>query len=177
LRSNVDLETAGWIGAALAAAVLIVFRACNVRFNPILLGINIHLLLVTPIIVTVFQLGASDVGETLTRYSYKGVLVTIFVVGLALTFLSRDGFIGHERPSDSTALRYSAVLLLASLAAIAWSFIYGDGAVLGVALPIIALFALRRLLIARLLDSYKIGGIAAVGGDAMFTHGSEYDAS
>lgn len=177
LRTNVDLEMSGCIGAALAAAVLIGFRACKVRFNPILLGINIHLLLVTPIIVTVFQLGASDTGQMLTRYSFQGVLVTIFVVGLALTILSREGFIGHEQLSKSSTFTYSGVLLFAALAAIAWSFLYSDGALVGVALPIIALFALRRLLIARSLDRNKINGVVAAGGGAMFTHGSEIDAS
>ncbi|WP_428698294.1 hypothetical protein [Stappia sp.] len=176
LRSNVDLETAGWIGATLAAAVLIVFRACKVRFNPILLGINIHLLLVTPIIVTVFRLGASETGETLTRYSYQGVLITIFLVGLMLTFVSREGFVGHERLSKSSVRKYSVLLLLATLAAIAWSFIYSNGALLGVALPIIALFALRRLLIARSFDSNN-SGVVAVSGGAMLTYGPENDSS
>lgn len=175
LRSNVDLQTAGWIGLALAGAILLIFPLCKVRFNPILLGINVHLLLVTPVIVAVFHLGASEFGAMLTHHSYHGVLLTIFVVGLGLTLFSREGFIGQGGLSHSTNRKYSAILLIASLFAIAWSFLYSHGPLLGVALPTIALFALRRLLIARSIDSAKITGITAESGGAVITYDSEFD--
>ena len=163
LRSNFNLEAAGWVGAGLSFFIIVIFIWHKVDFNPIFLGINIHLLLVTPIIVSTFQLGASEVGEVLTLYSYKGVLITIFVVGFALTCLSRKGFIDHEGLSKSTTRKYSVILLFASAAGIAWAFLYSDSALFGVGMPIIALFALRRLLIARSFDSNHTIGIAAVG--------------
>lgn len=177
LRSGINIEAAGWTGAALAAFVLIGFRLYRVRFNPILLGINIHLLIITPLIVTVFELGAPELGNTLVAYSHKAVLITIFLVGCALALLSREGFAGFEGLSPLTVRTYSAILLAASLAAIAWSFTFAEGAIVGIAVPIIALFGLRRLLIARWLDSNKqINGlIAAGGGGAMFTHESTID--
>ena len=56
-QGQVGLQAAGWTGAVLAAAVLIGFRRYRVPYNPILLGINIHLLLATPVIVALFRMG------------------------------------------------------------------------------------------------------------------------
>jgi hypothetical protein len=175
-RSGIDLETAGWVGAALAAAVLIGFRAYKVRFNPILLGINTHLLLITPLVVALFHFGASGLGKILVAHSYKGVLITIFLIGCALTLLSREGFIGFEKLSRPSVVTYSIVLLLASLAAIAWAFSYSGGAVVGIVLPIVALFGLRRLLIARWLDNNRqlsVFASAACGATLSFNSGSD----
>lgn len=176
LKTGVDLETAGWIGAGLAAAVLLGFRALRLRFNPILLGINVHLLLVTPVIVAVFWLGAARLGDTLTRYSYEGVLLTILVTGAALTLLSEEGFMGEPGLPASSVRPYSAVLLLAALAGLLWALFQGGSALTGVGLPIVALFALRRFLLARSLDGSGLGGVAVAGGAASFTGGSDGEA-
>ncbi|GGE80217.1 hypothetical protein GCM10007285_04900 [Stappia taiwanensis] len=154
--------------------VLFGFLASRVRFNPILLGINIHLFIVTPLIVSVYQFGFPEVGATLTRYSQSAVLVTILLVGIALTLLSRDGFIGAGELSPTAAQSHSAKLLIATLAATAWAITHHESVITGVALPIIALFGLRRFLIARWLDrNNQITGIAAVGSGAMFSNGPE----
>lgn len=150
LRSGIEPQTAGWVGTALAAAVLISFGAYRKRFNPILLGINIHLLIITPLIVMVFYWGALETGRTLVTYVHQAVLVTIFATGCVLALGFRDGFFAHEGLSRRTAMAYSTILLAASLGAIVWTFGYANGVVLGVALPVMAMFGLRRLLVARL---------------------------
>lgn len=165
-RSNVDMELAGWVGAALAAMVLVGFRVFRLRYNPILLGINVDLLVTTPLIVAVFHLGAHELGQTLVAYAHRGVFVAIFLVGCFLTIFSRHGFVGVEGLPASSRWIYSSILLAASVAAIAWSFNYSGGALLGIAVPIMALFGLRRLLIARWFDNNQMGGIAAAAGGA-----------
>jgi len=164
-RSNADMELAGWAGAALAMMVLIGFRLFRVPYNPILLGINVHLLIITPLIVTVFHFGAQELGKTLVASSHRGVLVTVLLVGCALTVFSRRGFIGVEGLPDPTRWTYSSVLLAASIATVVWSFTYTGGPLLAIAVPIMALFGLRRLLIARWLDdgSNRIDGVIAAG--------------
>lgn len=147
LRSSVDLETAGWAGAALAVIVLITLRIGKLRFDPILLGINVHLLVITPLIVVLSRFGAPRASETLIRYSHQGVLVTILLIGVMLTMLSRQGFIGLEDLSRPTVRRYSAVLLAACLAATVWALTYAGGALIGTTLPVVGLFGLRRLLV------------------------------
>lgn len=178
LRSGVDMEIAGWIGTALSAMVLIGFRWCRVRFNPLLLGINVHLLLATPLIVAIFELGAApELGQALTAYSYKAVLITIFLVGCALALLSREGFVGVEGLSPSAVRSNSAILLAATFAALVWSFGFADGPIMGTAVPIIGLFGLRRLLIARWDDgNNRVGALATGGGGAMLAQASPSDA-
>lgn len=178
LRSGMDMETAGWIGAALSALVLAGFGLSRVRFNPLLLGINIHLLLTMPLIVAVFELGPPALGDVLVAHSYKAVLITIFLVGCALALLSRDGFVGVEGLPASTVRAYSAILLAATLAAIVWSFGFADGPTMGTAVPVIGVFGLRRLLIARSVDdSNRVGALVAVGGGSMLAQASSGDAA
>jgi hypothetical protein len=126
-----------------------VFR---VWYNPILFGINVHLLVITPLIVTTFHFGAYELGRMLVASAHRGVLVTVFLVGCALTVFSRRGFIGIEGLPASRRWTYSFILLAASIAAIAWSFAFSGTAFVAIAIPMIALFGLRRLLIARWRD-------------------------
>jgi len=66
------------------------------NFNPIMLGINVHLVIITPLIMAAFYAGAREISDTLVAHSYRGVLVTVFVVGCALTVFSQRGFIGTD---------------------------------------------------------------------------------
>jgi hypothetical protein len=168
-RSGVDAQTAGWVAAGLAACILIGFRARGVRFNPILLGINVHILIITPLIVTLFHFGALEMARTVVAYAHQGVTITIFLTGCALTLASPDGLVGLEGLPRPTAMIYSALLLVASLAAMAWAFSYPGGGFVSIAVPVMALFGLRRLLIARWLDKNgQSNGLAlAAGGSAL----------
>ena len=168
-QGQAGLEAAGWTGAALAAAVLVGFRHYRVAYNPILLGINIHLLLATPVIVALFRLGLPDLGRTLVGHAHRGVLVTVFLVGCTLTLLSERGFIGLSGLPVAKREAYSAVLLAASAATIVWSFVFASrsGTLVAIAVPFMALFGLRRFLIARWHDrSHEANGFAAGAGPA-----------
>jgi hypothetical protein len=169
-QNQAGLDAAGWTGAGLAAAVLIGFRLFRVSYNPILLGINIHLLLATPVIVGLFRLGAPDLGRTLAGYSHRGVLVTVFLVGCGLALLSERGFLGLSGLPAPKRRANSAILLTASAATIVWSFVFAarSGALLAIAVPFMALFGLRRFLIARWNDrSHEADGLVAGAGPAL----------
>jgi hypothetical protein len=168
-QGQAGLETAGWAGAALAAAVLIGFLLFRVPYNPILLGINTHLLLATPAIVALFRFGAPDLGRMLAGHAHHGVLVTIFLVGCALTLWSERGFFGLSGLPAAKRQAYSAILLAASAATIVWSFVFvpRSGTLLAIAVPLMALFGLRRFLIARWHDrSHAADGLVAGAGPA-----------
>lgn len=174
LRSGVALELAGWCGAASAAAVLVGFHLVRRSFNPILLGINIHLFVITPLVVGAYALGAHGVGATLEAASYRGVLVTILLVGVALTALSPNGFAGVSGEARSGVLVNSFLLLAATVAGILFAFSGLAGPLAAVAVPVIALFGLRRFLIARWQDRQNhvngfvpAAGIIGFSGDSM----------
>lgn len=168
-RSDVDIELAGWTGVGLAAIVLLGFRLSRVHFNPILLGINVHLLIITPLIVTVSQMGALDFAGALIASSERGVLATVFIVGCALTAFSRRGFIGTDDLSTANRWGYSSVLLVAAAAAMVWAFTYTGNTLLAIAIPMMGLFGLRRLLVARWLDrSNRTDSSLAIGAGSAF---------
>jgi hypothetical protein len=166
-RSGFDMESTGWIGVGLAALVLIAFRLLRVPYNPILLGINVHLIVITPLIVTAYRLGATEFADTLVVHSERGLLATVFVVGCALSAFSRRGFVGIGDLPTSSRWAYSSVLLALSAAAILWAFTYTGGTLVAIALPLMVLFGMRRLLIARWLDKSNTidsGGLAFTAG-------------
>lgn len=106
----------------------------------------------TAISSSISQLGALEFARVLVASSERGVLVTVFIVGCALTTLSRCGFIGTEDLPGPSRWTYSLMLLAASAATILWAFTYTSSTLLAVAVPMMGLFGLRRLLIARWLD-------------------------
>lgn len=173
-RSDMDMQLAGWIGAALAAIQLIGFRYFRLQYNPIMLGINIHLLIITPLIMAAFTAGAREFSDMLVAHSYRGVLITVFLVGCGLTLVSPKGFIGIDNLSRTDCWKNSGILLAASAVAIAWAFNYTGGTLLAVGAPMIGLFGLRRFLVARTIDgSNQIDGIVALGAGSTLLAGAD----
>lgn len=175
-RSDMDMQLGGWIGAALAAIQLIGFRCVRAQYNPIMLGINTHLLIITPLIMAAFIAGAREFSDALVAHSYRGVLVTVFLVGCCLTLVSPRGFIGVDNLPRADRWKNSGILLAASAFAIAWALNYTGGTLLAVAAPMIGLFGLRRFLVARTLDgSNQMGGIVALGAGSGLLGGADAD--
>lgn len=163
-RNGLGMEAAGWVGAALAASLLGGFQLLKVRSNPIMLGINVHLVVITPLIVGISRLGAPELAGVLAASSYEGVFVTVFCVGCALTLLGKDGFIGVAGLAAKDRRKLSLLLLAGSAAATAWAFWFDGSALLKVAAPMLAIFAIRRFLVARTIDrSNRSAGLLVVG--------------
>lgn len=62
--------------------------------------------------------------------------------------MSQRGFIGID-PPQTVSHRHSVVLVAAAGLAAVWGFVFAGSALVGVAVPVMVLFGLRRLLIAR----------------------------
>lgn len=168
----VDPAAAGWTGSALAAAVLIGFSLRRVAFNPVLLGINLHLLVITPLIVGLFRAGQPELARTLLDTAQAGVLVAVFLVGGALTAFAARGFIGVDGLPAATRRRYSLLLLAVAAAAVPWSVANAGSTLLAVGVPLIALFGLRRYLIARWRDRADGNSTGNRGGEALAVAGA-----
>ena len=144
-RATGDLEAAGWLGAVLALVVLLGFRIFRVSFDTIYLGINLHIALITPLIVGLYRLGWSHPARLVEAYSFPAVLITIFLTGSALTLWSPGGFIGQP----GLPRRSSLLLLAGGAAAILWWGLVGGPDPVAVGLPIIGLFLLRAAILRR----------------------------
>jgi len=149
-RVTDNLEMAGWTGVVIAVAVLLGFLISNIHFNPILLGINFHLAIITPVIVGLYHAGATHVAEVIEGKSYVAVLLTIFVTGCVLTVCSSTGFLGSQVLPRAIVRRRSLIMLVGSAAAVVWAMIISAShGFIAVGLPIIGLFALRHALLIR----------------------------
>lgn len=91
------MQLSGWIGAALAATLLIACRYFRIQFNPIMLGINVHLAIITPLIMAAFHAGAREISDAFVAHSYRGGLVTVFLVECARTVFSTWFYLGNRR--------------------------------------------------------------------------------
>jgi len=147
-RATENLEMAGWTGTVLAVAVLLGFPIFSLRFNPILLGVNIHLAMVTPVIVCLYSAVVTHVAEVIEGKSYIAVLLTILATGCILTVYSPTGFLGAQGFPRAAVRGRSLIMLVGSAAAVVWGMIISasDGFI-AVGLPIIGLFALRQALL------------------------------
>lgn len=151
-RGGFGMKTAGWVGSGLAAAVLTYLWISRTRSHPVLFGINIHILFATPLIIALFRFGAGDLGALLADHGQRGVLVTVFVVGVGLTFFSSGGFIGSRDLPQPQKRNYSLLLLAVSLGGILWAFGIENNGFVAVFVPLTILFGLRRYLRARWQD-------------------------
>lgn len=166
----VGLEAAGWTGCGLAAAVLLALRLRRTPFDPILLGINLHMLVITPLVVGLFHAGQPALAGTLVDTAQTGVLVAILAVGAALTLFAPRGFVGIAGLPTGARRGYSLLLLAVAGAAVPWSLAHAGSALMSIGVPLMALFGLRRYLVARWQDKAGDGdralaAMAAPGGD------------
>lgn len=146
LRSGIDLEVAGWTGAGLAALQLIIFRAADLKHNSVMLGVNVHLLIITPVIVGLAWIGALGLSRFLEEHAYEGVVTTVFVM------LSVQALIQAWMQSTSQELRQNRagkadlIMICAAAVAAVWAHTSTGGPLFSVAIPLIMLIALRRYL-------------------------------
>ena len=92
LQITGELRIAGWVGAIASALTFAAFHRFGLSFHPILLAINLYLLMVTPVIETVYLLELQALGKIMVANTQVGVLLSIFIVGCFLTVFSQKGF-------------------------------------------------------------------------------------
>lgn len=150
LRSGIDLEVAGWTGVGLAALQLVIFRAADLKHNPVMLGVNVHLLIITPVIVGLAWSGALGLSRFLEEHAYEGVVTTVFVTLLIQALIQT--LIQSPRQSTSQELgqnragKADLIMICAAAVAAVWAHTSTGGPLFSVAIPLIMLIALRRYL-------------------------------
>jgi len=149
-RSTGDLQVAGWVGACAALLVVSVVRGLRREAHPILLGINIHFLSAAPIVQATHWLGFDTATAFLLDYAQAGVLAMVLLVGVIMTSLSGKGFVGVAS-QDRTSLYSSCILLAVTGVGTVWACVLKEG-IQAIMPPLLLLFVLRELLVARLRD-------------------------
>ena len=158
------MDLAGWTASGVAAVVLAVFWIRKVSPDPICLGINLHILLITPVIVGMIAAGYAEMGQTLAAFAYPAVFATMFLTGLITILLGRSLVRGSSR---ATAFRGGNLALLALMVAGGiWAMTYEGAPLLQVALPVMGLFLTRRYLLARSADRSEGSHAVLISGSA-----------
>ncbi|MGR3760053.1 hypothetical protein ACUXV3_07945 [Roseobacteraceae bacterium NS-SX3] len=146
IQLEAGLRAAGWAGSAAAALVLSGFTWRGIRFHPVLLGINLYMLAITPLIEGLYRAGFPGAGQFMISHVQTGVLLSVLACGVGLTAFARGGFAGNAEAPASTVRRHSALLLGICAAGVAWSLYFSGSRLLGIALPLMVLFAAQQVL-------------------------------
>lgn len=163
-HGGVDMAWTGWISAGLSATVLVGFHLVRFTYNPILLGINVHQIVIHLLIVILYAGGEQVAARDLAVHAVEAVLISVFVVGCALTAFSPRGFIGAAGMSASSRRIYSALLAAASAGTVLWSVTMDGSLTMTVTIPLMVLFGLREVLVMRWRKSLNgTSGIAIAG--------------
>jgi len=161
-RQAGDQELAGWIGSGLALVAFFGLLHMRVRMNPVLLGVNVHLLLATPVIVGLFHFSFDETGRLFAAHAHGAVLVTVTVVGLSLSVFSRHGFVAADLPPKLRSL-YSALMLAVSCAGAGWALLFQEQSFVAVIVTLGVLIFGRRFVLAKWADhSERTGAVVAV---------------
>ncbi|WP_377190023.1 hypothetical protein [Ruegeria meonggei] len=151
-RASDDLRLAGWIGTFLAATVCVAYARKVMKPHPVLLGINIFMIVITPLIELLHIGNNATVAQYLLKNIDSLVLASIFVTGLALTLLTQRGFLTHHSESTAKMRAHSACLLTVCSVGVVWSLFAGDNHLLSLVLPLSLLFGLQQYLTAGATD-------------------------
>ncbi|QDG76531.1 hypothetical protein [Labrenzia sp. PHM005] len=174
-RQSGDIETAGWLGSGVALGVLAVLVYLKAKMHPVFIGINLHILLATPIIVGLFRTGQTEIAEVLSANTHSGVLVTVLIVGIGQTLFSARRFSALEDVSDTVQLRYSLVFLGACALGAGWALTTTGSSFVPVVATLTVLFVGRNFLQARLSDKNGSGAAAVTGSAVGSGKGSSVD--
>ena len=151
-RASDDLRLVGWIGTILAATVCVAYMRQVVKPHPVLLGINIFMVVITPLIELLHIGNNAAAAQLLLENIDSLVLGSILVTGLALTLFTRRGFLTYRSESTAKMRAHSASLLAVCAMGMVWSLYAGDNHLLSLVLPLSLLFGLQQYLSAGAAD-------------------------
>jgi len=149
VSGEVDLERAATlfvVAAAEAVGIIALVAALRAPLNTILLGTNVWLALGA----LAFGVPVEPLAELLGRLQAVVLFACILLGGVGIAAFAPNGFVGVALPDRRTVRLGSAILLVLSLLALVWSWIFVDDIRLGGGLPFILLNVSRRVLGRRL---------------------------
>ncbi len=162
LQTSGDLRLAAWTAAILSGLVLFGHAWQKIKHDPLTLGTNIFFLVITPSIKASYLMEFYHLGAFLEVHVNTGFFFTIFLIGCFLTLFTKEGFISVQSENRSTIVKYSTILLVATLVTIVWAQLYDGDRIVEIGIPLMILFGLKHLLIARLNDKSSTTGVGGM---------------
>lgn len=165
-RQSGDLEAAGWAGSLAALCVLGLMLYLKTKPHPVLVGVNIHILLASPVIVGLFRFGDIEVARFLSAHAYPAVLLTVLLTGIWQTLFSSKRFSALDDVSDAVQLRFSLALMVVCALGAVWALATPGSSFVPVVGTLTALIVGRNFLQARFSDKNGTGSLVVAGGAA-----------
>lgn len=139
---NVAWQEPFYIGALLAIALTTLQYLSGLIIDRLMMGAN--LFLVASAFFFLFQINPCL--SFLGGYKGPSFILAVLVVGIVSTFFTRYGFVGCT--GDHNKIRYASLLLLiATLATLAWAFVFNhQGLLLSAVAPFVVLRVLNEFL-------------------------------
>ncbi|MBO9446540.1 hypothetical protein [Ruegeria sp. R14_0] len=163
LRATDDQQLAGWVGTALAFGVCVLYARNILRPQPILLGINLFMVVITPLIQGLVHFGDRTAATLLIDNIPTLVLLSVFVVGLVLTAFAPNGFLNYQPDNAKQKRAHCAVLLTLCAGGILWTLWAGDNYLVSLGAPLMVLFGVHQLLRAGTTDQRTHNGVVLAG--------------
>jgi len=144
-----DLRIAGWSGAGCALLICFAYARRSVSPHSLFLGINLYLLIITPVIEGLYAANFATLASALNEFARPLVFLSIFLTGSVLSLRASTGFLLVPQLNDRAVKRTNTLLLIASGTAAAWALVYDHNTALQLAVPMTLLFAFHRTLRSR----------------------------
>ncbi len=145
VSGEVDLERASTlfiVAAAEAVVISAVVALLRGRFNTILIGTNVWLIMGA----AAFGVPITPLADILGQMQATALFVCVLFVGLGLSWWSPHGFIGLDVRDAAARLTGSRYLILLTFLFMLWSQVFAHDIRLGGGFPFIMLNVSRRLL-------------------------------
>lgn len=159
-RQTGDIQTAGWLSAAAALGMFAVLLFARVRMHPVLLGVNLHILLITPLIEGLYRAGADPLAQALAANAYPGVLASVFLAGVGQFLFMKDRFSALASVSRAQQTRYSLTMLVVCAAGAVWALFAASDPLVPVVVTLTVLILGRNFVAARHADASGTAALA-----------------
>lgn len=151
-QASDDLRLAGWVGTVLAVFVCAAYARRIIQPHPILLGINLFMVAITPLIEGLYRVNKPGLADLLVRNIDTLVLGAILATGLLLTLFTRNGFLPYPMKDPKQVKIQSWTLLSVCAIGTYWSQVIGNERLISLVLPLSLLFGLQHYFRARETD-------------------------
>lgn len=149
LRFSNDLRLAGWVSAMVAVGVCAAYLFRVLKPHPILLGINLCMLLITPCTEVLLWIGRAELANMLIENAQSAVLTIVFLTILTRAIAKQKARLCSQPKGDRSVPKPSIFLVLLSFSTVIWSLAINASQLLEVGFPLLVLFITYRVLSAR----------------------------
>lgn len=141
-----SLRWAGWCGALFAITACVIAIRKSASAHSLFMGINFYFLSITPLIELLYAAELTTAATVMNTHARALVFLAILITELILSARSARGFLNVPQKDSAAVRRTNLILFVANAGAALWALTSNGSAVVQLAAPMTALFALHGAL-------------------------------